>query len=134
MMSAFSVMPSPKVSDNVVEPYNAILSINQLVENADMTFVIDNDALYDICNRTLKVSTPTYNDLNHLVSIAISGITCSFRFPGQLNSDLRKLATNLVPFPRLHFLINGLAPLTLRGSRQSRAQTVPELTQQMFDV
>merc|ERR1712038_738688 len=30
-----SVMPSPKVSDTVVEPYNATLSVHQLVENAD---------------------------------------------------------------------------------------------------
>merc|ERR1712086_879960 len=65
-------------------------------------------ALYDICFRTLKLTTPTYGDLNHLVSAAISGVTCCLRFPGQLNSDLRKLATNLVPFPRLHFFMVGL--------------------------
>ena len=53
---------------------------------------------------------------------------------GQLNSDLRKLATNLVPFPRLHFFMPGFAPLTSRGSQQYRALTVPELTQQMFDA
>ena len=34
------------------------------------------------------------------------------RFPGQLNADLRKLAVNMVPFPRLHFFIPGFAPLT----------------------
>ena len=39
-------------------------------------------------------------DLNHLVSAGLSGITCSIRFPGQLNCDLRKLGTNMVPFPR----------------------------------
>merc|ERR1712219_98638 len=53
---------------------------------------------------------------------------------GQLNSDLRKLAVNLVPFPRLHFFMTGFAPLTSRGSQQYRALTVPELTQQMFDA
>merc|ERR1712038_161391 len=63
-----SVMPSPKVSDTVVEPYNATLSVHQLVENADDVMCIDNEALYDICFRTLKLTTPTYGDLNHLVS------------------------------------------------------------------
>merc|ERR1712157_110554 len=77
---------------------------------------------------------PTYGDLNHLVSAALSGVTCCLRFPGQLNSDLRKLAVNLVPFPRLHFFMMGFAPLTSRGSQQYRALTVPELTQQMFDA
>ena len=119
-MKTYSIVPSPKVSDTVVEPYNATLSVHQLVENTDETFCIDNEALYDICFRTLKLTTPTYGDLNHLgekgdivddddtlehefiisVSLTMSGITTCLRFPGQLNADLRKLATNMVPFPR----------------------------------
>merc|ERR1711957_391414 len=62
MMVTFSVMPSPKVSDTVVEPYNATLSVHQLVENADEDMRIDNEALYDICFRTLKLTTPTYGE------------------------------------------------------------------------
>lgn len=54
----------------MVEPYNATLSIHQLVENTDQTFCIDNEALYDICFRTLKLTSPTYGDLNHLVSVS----------------------------------------------------------------
>ena len=112
----------------------AVLSFHQLVENSDESFLLDNEALYDICFRTLKLTTPTYGDLNHLVSAAMSGVTCCLRFPGQLNCDLRKIAVNLVPFPRLHFFMTGFAPLTSRGSQQYRALTVPELTQQMFDA
>ncbi|CAK8999125.1 unnamed protein product [Durusdinium trenchii] len=134
IMETFSVIPSPKVSDTVVEPYNAVLSFHQLVENSNESFLLDNEALYDICFRTLKLTTPTYGDLNHLVSAAMSGVTCCLRFPGQLNCDLRKIAVNLVPFPRLHFFMTGFAPLTSRGSQQYRALTVPELTQQMFDA
>jgi len=115
MMCTFSIFPSPKVSDTVVEPYNATLSVHQLVENADEVMVIDNEALYDICFRTLKLTTPTYGDLNHLVSAAMSGITCCLRFPGQLNSDLRKLAVNLIPFPRLHFFMTGFRPSDIEG-------------------
>ncbi|OMO53337.1 Proton-dependent oligopeptide transporter family [Corchorus capsularis] len=133
MMLTFSVFPSPKVSDTVVEPYNATLSVHQLVENADECMVLDNEALYDICFRTLKLTTPSFGDLNHLISATMSGVTCCLRFPGQLNSDLRKLAVNLIPFPRLHFFMVGFAPLTSRGSQQYRALTVPELTQQMWD-
>eukprot|EP01056_Protomagalhaensia_sp_Gyna25_P002377 Protomagalhaensia_sp_Gyna_25__2376@NODE_2313_length_1152_cov_4_941599_g1917_i0_p1_GENE_NODE_2313_length_1152_cov_4_941599_g1917_i0NODE_2313_length_1152_cov_4_941599_g1917_i0_p1_ORF_typecomplete_len369_score51_87Tubulin/PF00091_25/7_6e61Tubulin_C/PF03953_17/8e48Tubulin_3/PF14881_6/1_5e08Tubulin_2/PF13809_6/0_0027Lipase_3/PF01764_25/0_48Lipase_3/PF01764_25/2_1e03_NODE_2313_length_1152_cov_4_941599_g1917_i021108 len=134
IMETFSVFPSPKVSDTVVEPYNATLSVHQLVENADFVNTIDNEALYDICFRTLKLTTPTYGDLNHLVSAAMSGVTCCLRFPGQLNSDLRKLAVNLIPFPRLHFFMIGFAPLTSRGSQPYRSLTVPELSQQSFDA
>ncbi|KAM7255815.1 hypothetical protein ACFE04_011556 [Oxalis oulophora] len=59
MMLTFSVFPSPKVSDTVVEPYNATLSVHQLVENADECMVLDNEALYDICFRILKLTTPS---------------------------------------------------------------------------
>jgi tubulin beta len=116
-----------------VEPYNATLSVHQLVENSDETYCIDNEALYDICHRTLRLPNPTYGDLNHLVSAVMSGVTTCLRFPGQLNADLRKLAVNMVPFPRLHFFMVGFAPLTARGAAAYRASTVAELTQQMFD-
>ena len=134
IMCTYSIVPSPKVSNTMVEPYNAILSAHQLVEHTDETFCIDNEALADICTRSLKLSGPTFRDLNHLVSQTMSGVTTCLRFPGQLNADLRKLAVNMVPFPRLHFFMPGFAPLTARGSQQYKALTVPELTQQMFDA
>jgi tubulin beta len=132
-MCTFSVFPSPKISDTVVEPYNTTLSVHQLVENSEEVMVLDNEALSDICFRTLKIHSPTFGDLNHLVSQAMSGVTCCLRFPGQLNSDLRKLAVNLVPFPRLHFFMVGFAPLTSRQSSSFRSYTVAELSTQMFD-
>ncbi|CAF2323850.1 unnamed protein product [Brassica napus] len=98
------------VYDTVVEPYNATLSVHQLVE------------------------TLTIGDLNHLISATMSGVTCCLCFPGQLNSDLRKLAVNLIPFPRLHFFMVGFVLLTSRGSQQYSAFSVPELTQQMWDA
>lgn len=91
--------------------------------------VMDNEALYNICSKSLKLTTPTYGDLNHLIASAMSGVTCSLRFPCKLNSNLRRLSMNLVPFPRLHFFMINCAPLTSRNSQQYRALTVPELTQ-----
>uniref|UniRef100_A0A915PXX6 Tubulin beta chain n=1 Tax=Setaria digitata TaxID=48799 RepID=A0A915PXX6_9BILA len=134
IMSSFSIFPSPKVSDVIIEPYNATLSVHQLVENTDETFCIDNEALYDICLRTLKLAGPTYGDLNHLVSMAMSGVTTCLRFPGQLNADLRKLAVNMIPFPRLHFFMPGFAPLTARNTAAYRSLKINELIQQLFDA
>lgn len=133
MMCTYSVVPSPKVSDTVVEPYNAMLSIHQLIENVDEVMCIDNEALYDISLKTLKLKSPSYSDLNTLVSKVMSGTTCSLRFPGQLNSDLRKLAVNLIPFPRMHFFMVSYAPLTSSNSQAYRNYSVAEITQQMFD-
>jgi tubulin beta len=125
MMCTFSVVPSPK-SGPTGDMYNAMLTIHHLVENSDYTFCIDNEALYDICFRTLKLTTPTYGSLNNLVSAVMSGVTTCFRFPGQLNSNLCKLGGNLIPFPRLGFFTVGFAPLA------GKPNNVAELTAQMF--
>lgn len=134
MISTFSVLPSPKVSDTVTEPYNATLSLHQLIENADAVVCLDNDALYDICSRNLKIPNPSYAELNSLISGVMSGVTCSLRFPGQLNADFRKMAVNLVPFPRLHFFTASVAPLGSVASRAFNSTTVSELVNQMFDA
>lgn len=84
IMSTFSVVPSPKVSDTVVEPYNATLSVHQLIENTDETFCIDNEALYDIGIRTLKIPAPSYGDLNYLVSLTMSGKSHYFSLRDQI--------------------------------------------------
>jgi tubulin beta len=127
MICTFSVYPSPKVSDTVVDPYNATLAMHELVENVDLVMCLDNEALYDICFKKLKLRSPSYEDLNGLVGSIMSGITSSMRFPGQLNADLRKMAVNLVPFQRLHFLMPSHSPW---GDAEI---TVPEMTQEIFD-
>jgi tubulin beta len=134
IMASYSIFPSPKVSDVVVEPYNALLSIHQLIENVDEVSVIDNEALYDITFRTLKLKTPQFKDLNNLIAKCMAGTTSCLRFPGQLNSDLRKLGVNLIPFPRLHFFIVGCAPLTSADSTQFRKISAKDLTDQAFDA
>ncbi|CDZ98181.1 tubulin beta chain [Phaffia rhodozyma] len=133
MLASYSILPSPRVSDTVVEPYNALLSTHQLVENSDLAFCIDNEALYDICIRTLKTPSPTYENLNGIIARVMSGITTTLRFPGQLNSDLRKLAVNMIPFPRLHFFLTGYAPLVAAGSQQYQSTNVADLCASMFD-
>ena len=54
--ATFSVYPSPKVSDVVVEPYNTVLSVNELIECADQSYTLDNEALVRILTDN-KVST-----------------------------------------------------------------------------
>lgn len=132
MFATYSVAPSSD-SDAVVEPYNSILALNQLADNTNENFCFDNQSLYNIYQKVLKVPHPKYDDLNSLVATVMSGVTTSLRYPSQLNSDLRKLAVNLVPFTRLHFFSVSYAPLTSRGSRKFSSTSVPEITQQLFD-
>jgi len=132
ILTTFSVYPSPKVSDTVVEPYNAVLSSHQLLENSDETFIIDNEALYNISHNVLKQDAPTYADLNYLISCVMAGVTASLRFPGKLNGDLRKLGVNLVPFPRLHFFLIAQAPLQSKENKAYGLINVQELVNQSY--
>lgn len=134
MIVSYCIVPSPKVSKVVVEPYNAVFSISHLVVNNDETFFVDNEALHHICLHTLKLNGASYQEMNVLISAAMAGVTTCFRFPGQLNSDLRKLAVNMVPFPRLHFFVPGFAPLTAMSTRPYSTISVPSLVQQIFDA
>lgn len=95
--------------------------------------VLDNEGLYDICQRTLKLQNPTYGDINHIIAASMGGTTASMRFPGQLNSDLRKMTLNLTPFPRLHFFLTGFAPLTSRQNFKYEKLCVKDLTEQLFN-
>jgi len=133
MLATFSIIPSPKVSETVVEPYNALLSLNQLVDNGDLTVCVDNEALYNICQQTLKTKHPAFEDLNNLISRVMCGVSTSLRFPGQLNGDMRKLGMNLIPFPRLHFLMPSYAPFFNANASTYERNSVSELTKALFD-
>merc|ERR1711884_70721 len=121
LTKTYSIYPSPKVSDTVVEPYNAILATHQL---------IDNEALYSIVVNILKEDAPTFSFMNYLISQVQMGCTASLRFSGQLNGDLRKLGVNLIPFPRLHFFNIAQAPLLSPRNTGYTKLMIQELTKQ----
>ena len=92
-----------QVSTAIVEPFNTILTNHSSLEFVDVVFLVDNQAIYDICKKNLQVDFPTYTNLNRLIAQIISSITASLRFEGALNVDLNEFQTNLVPYPRIHF-------------------------------
>merc|ERR1712012_363009 len=86
----YSVFPSPKVSDTVVEPYNAVLSSHQLLENSDETFIVDNEAMMNILHNVFKQDKSNFEVMNKIIAAGVSGVPCPLRFQGTINSDLRK--------------------------------------------
>ena len=127
----FSIYPAPKVrvkaivkarqnkikqtyfqvSTAIVEPYNALLQTHTTLEHTDVGFLVDNEAIYQICQEKLEVTRPTYTNLNRLIAQVISSITASLRFDGALNVDLTEFQTNLVPYPRIHFPLACYGPV-----------------------
>jgi tubulin alpha len=94
----FSVYPAPKLSSSVVEPYNSVLTTHTTLEHSDCSFMVDNEAIFEICKKKLNVTSPSFTNLNRLIAQVVSSITASLRFDGSLNVDLNEFQTNLVPY------------------------------------
>jgi len=45
-----------------------VLSTHALLEHTDVSVLLDNEAIYDICRRSLDIERPAYMNLNRLVS------------------------------------------------------------------
>jgi tubulin alpha len=127
------VYPAPQISTAVVEPYNCILSTHAMLEHSDCAFLIDNEAIYNICRRNLDVERPTYVNLNRLVAQVISSLTASLRFDGSLNVDMNEFQTNLVPYPRIHFPLCSYAPVISAEKAYHEQLSVAELTNSVFE-
>ncbi|XP_028295366.1 tubulin epsilon chain [Gouania willdenowi] len=127
----------PSTEDDVItSPYNSVLAMRELSEHADCVLPVENQSLLDIVNK-IKVMADgakpgsvikrdstiisgqggltgpekPFDAMNNIVANLLLNITSSARFEGSLNTDLNEIAMNLVPFPRLHYLVPSLTPL-----------------------
>lgn len=129
-----SIFPSAE-DDVITSPYNSVLALRELLEHADCVLPVDNQSLLDMVSRVdlltgaVKPGAPfrpdgvssgrggvaatekPFDAMNNIVANLLLNITSSARFHGSLNTDLSELTVNLVPFPRLHFLVPSLTPL-----------------------
>lgn len=135
------VFPSED-NDVVTAPYNSVLATKQLIEHADCVFPIDNGDLQTFAaleashrtkqiNRNQGVRAPMgigvqdplqrakkdkgFDDMNAIAARMLCQLTSSSRFHGEMNVDLNEICTNLVPFPRLRFLMTALSPQRSSG-------------------
>eukprot|EP00439_Symbiodinium_sp_Y106_P083082 s260_g22.t2 len=141
---SFTVWCCPQVATAVVEPYNTVLCVHSLLEHTDVTIMYDNEALYDICrrklashwtghDRNLDIERPTYTNLNRLIAQIISSLTASLRFDGALNVDITEFQTNLVPYPRIHFMLTSYAPVISAEKAYHEQLSVAEITMSVFE-
>merc|ERR1712223_1304867 len=130
----FELYPSPNISTCIVEPYNGLLSTHWLLDHTDVSLVLDNEALYEICQKKLDIKKPSYSNLNRIISKVVSSMTASLRFNGELNVDMNEFQTNLVPFPRLHFMTTSLAPLVNEKKKERQSNNCWDLTEEALDA
>ena len=131
---AFPIFPtdySQPLSNSIVEPYNSVLHLSKLIENVDVSFMIENPAVYRLCTDKLKISRPKYGSLNRVIAQVISSLTVSLRRASDFNIDIQEYATNLVPFPKLNFMLTSFAPL--RAFDDPIVKSVKEITWDAFE-
>jgi len=124
----FELYPSPNISTCIVEPYNGLLSTHWLLDHTDVSLVLDNEALYEICQKKLDIKKPSYGNLNNIIAKVTSSMTAALRFDGELNVDMNEFQTNLVPFPRLHFMTTSLAPVISTSKADREAHDCRRIT------
>ncbi|OON19738.1 Tubulin/FtsZ family, GTPase domain protein, partial [Opisthorchis viverrini] len=127
------IYPGPRLSTGIVEPYNSVLTFNSSMEQSELSILLDNESLYDLCDTGLGVPRPTYTDVNRIVAIIFSCMTVSLRFESSLNADLTQLETNLVPYPRIHFPIVSHAPITSSERSEHEVFNTSDLTRLLFE-
>ncbi|XP_037940532.1 tubulin alpha-4A chain-like [Teleopsis dalmanni] len=111
MFTEFSIYPTPIISPITTEPFNAVLSTLTSSEYSDCCFIVDNEAMYQMCCSNLLMKNPNYTNLNRLIAQTVSSATISLRLESALNSNLKELQKNLVPLPRLNFPYATYAPV-----------------------
>lgn len=133
LMLQFAVYPAPKISTAVVEPYNSVLTTHSTIDFSNVTFLFDNEALYDICQTNLRVGRPGYKNLNRLLAQVVASTTASLRFSGSMNVDLNEFQTNLVPYPRIHFPLIAYSPLLAKEKAFHEVSSIKQITNNCFE-
>ncbi|EUC27639.1 hypothetical protein COCCADRAFT_111179 [Bipolaris zeicola 26-R-13] len=126
LIQTYSVFPNTQDGDIVVQPYNSLLSMRRLTQNADSVVVLDNGALTRIAADRLHVMNPSFEQTNQLVSTVMSASTTTLRYPGYMHNDLVGIVASLIPTPRCHFLMTSYTPFS--GENVEQAKTVRKTT------
>ncbi|KAJ5490828.1 Tubulin gamma chain [Penicillium diatomitis] len=132
LIQTYSVFPDMQTTDVVVNPYNSLLSMRRLTQDADSVVVLDNGALSRIVADRLHMrpgsvdDTTNFDQTNQLVSTVMSASTATLRYPGYMHNDLAGIIASLIPTPRCHFLLTSYTPFT--GDSIEQAKTVRKTT------
>jgi tubulin epsilon len=73
-----------------------------------------------------------FDSMNNIVANMLLNLTSSSRFDGSLNVDLNEITTNLVPFPRLHYLVSSVSPLYINEQVNLQVRGIEQMFSDSF--
>ncbi|EZG55514.1 tubulin gamma chain [Gregarina niphandrodes] len=136
LMLTYSVLPllDKSLSDVVVQPYNAILTLARLIEHADGCILLDNTALNRLATERQRLERPSFAHTNYLVATVMATLTGSIRFPSYTSNSLTSVLANVVTSPLNHFLVSSIAPLESEdfGANVVRKTSVHDVLRRCF--
>ncbi|CAK82862.1 unnamed protein product (macronuclear) [Paramecium tetraurelia] len=106
--NAFLVYPSQEMSNNIVDLYNVIYSIDLTLEDCHSVVMLDNQSMYESIDSQFGLDFVDYTLLNNLISQLISSYTGLRRFS---QIDNKKLLSGLCSYDRIHYITPSYGPL-----------------------
>ncbi|KAG8956632.1 gamma-tubulin [Tulasnella sp. 424] len=137
LIQTYSVFPN-NTADVVVQPYNSLLAMKRLANNADSVVVVDNAALTRIVSDRLhgvEDAAASFTQANQLVATVMAASTQTLRYPGYMNNDLVGIIASLIPTPRCHFLTTSYTPFTSESmdkAKSTRKTTVLDVMRRLL--
>ncbi|KAI8825783.1 Tubulin/FtsZ family, GTPase domain-containing protein [Fimicolochytrium jonesii] len=121
----------PIENDALLDIYEKVVSQTETRASArtrKMALTDNGDkAMGGLCGVSGRKTHP-FDAMNNIAANLLMNMTSSMRFEGSMNVDINDIVTNLVPFPRLKFVMSSMTPLyTLTDS-----SAAPRRVDQMF--
>ncbi|KAJ5167066.1 uncharacterized protein N7482_005847 [Penicillium canariense] len=128
LIQTYSVFPDMQTTDVVVNPYNSLLSMRRLTQDADSVVVLDNGALSRIAADRLHVRPDSFDNnnfdqTNQLVSTVMSASTTTLRYPGYMHNDLAGIVASLIPTPAATSCSPPIPPLPATASTKPKRKS-----------
>jgi tubulin epsilon len=103
------------------------LDPSKVIQTASGT-VISNEASVSAQKRNEK----PFDSMNNIVANMLLNLTSSSRFEGSLNVDLNEITMNLVPYPRIHYLLSSLSPLYISEKVNLQVRGIEQMFSDAF--
>merc|ERR1719313_1068793 len=109
-------------------------SILKELEETIAALAADKDYLYKVREKCRLIDLQYEARLKtRQLAQVISSLTASLRFDGALNVDITEFQTNLVPYPRIHFMLTSYAPIISAEKAYHEQLSVAEITNSVFE-